>query len=97
MTPPPQYPRIPYLWAPPGHRGRDRVIPVGDVAAWFEQPVVAEEKLDGANVTLWSEEGRIQVASRAGAGAMDRGGQLGRLRAWVAEREGSLGPLVADG
>lgn len=96
MTPP-QYPRIPYLWAPPGHPRRDRVIPAGDVAAWFEQPVVVEEKLDGANVTLWSEEGRIQVASRGGAGAMDRGGQLGRLRAWVAERESSLRPLVDDG
>lgn len=97
MTAPPPYPRIPYLRAPEGLAGRDRVVPPGDVVTWFDRPVVVEEKLDGANVTLWSEDGRTQVASRGGVGAMDRGRQLGRLRGWAAEHDEAIGRLVTDG
>jgi hypothetical protein len=56
--------------------------------------VPVEEKLDGANVSLWFDEGRLRVATRGGADAMDRAGQLGRLRAWGAERHGSLVELL---
>ena len=90
MTPPPPYPRTPYLWAPPARVGDDRVVPANEVASWLHRLVLVEEKLDGANVSLWLENGRIEVASRGGPGAMDRGGQLGRLRAWAAERDEPL-------
>lgn len=96
MRPPP-YPRTPYLLAPVHSSGSDRVVPSADVSGWLRTPVLVEEKLDGANVSLWLEEGQIQVASRGGVGAMDRAGQLGRLRAWAAKRSGCLATLLADG
>jgi hypothetical protein len=63
----------------------------------LSDPVVVEEKLDGANVSLWLDAGRVRVASRGGVDAMDRASQLGRLRAWVAERHSGLTTLLADG
>ncbi len=96
MTPPP-YPRTPYLVAPAQPSGSDRVLPATEVAGWCRTPVLVEEKLDGANVSLWLEQGQIQVATRGGTGAMDRAGQLGRLRAWAAENAGRVTTLLADG
>lgn len=96
MTPPP-YPRTPYLVAPAQLSGSDRVLSATEVPGWFRTPVLVEEKLDGANVSLWLEQGQIQVATRGGAGAMDRAGQLGRLRAWAAENAGRVTTLLADG
>ncbi len=96
MTPP-AYPRIPYLVAPRELSSSDRVVPAADVKSWFMTPVHVEEKLDGANVSLWLDEQQVRVASRGGVGAMDRARQLGRLRAWAAERSDRLAALLADG
>jgi hypothetical protein len=60
----------------------------------LQRPAVVEEKLDGANVAIWLDDGRIQVALRSGATAMDRAGQRGPLRAWIAERSDSLSVLL---
>jgi RNA ligase len=60
--------------------------------------VRVEEKLDGANISIAvCAHGRLEVASRGGPGATDRGGHLGRVRAWAAERSDALRPLLADG
>jgi hypothetical protein len=67
-----------------------------DLAQWFSSTVVVEEKLDGANVSLWVESGRIHVASRGGPGAADRAGHLGRLRAWSGERNAQLMQLLGE-
>lgn len=96
MTPPP-YPRIPYLWPPHDRSAGDRTLTTEEARAWLRQPVVVEEKLDGANVTVWADDGRIHVAPRGGPGAMDRSRQLGRLRAWCAERDEILRPLLTPG
>lgn len=72
------------------------MLAAADADRWLHEPVVVEEKLDGANVCLWWDAGP-QVASRGGQGTMDRAGQLGRLRAWSAERAGALEVLLADG
>ncbi len=97
VTPPPTYPRTPYLWPPPGREvGDDRLVPPEQIDGWLTTPVLVEEKLDGANVSLWLDDDcRLQVASRGGAGAQDRAGQLGRLRAWAAERDDALRVLLA--
>lgn len=92
---PPPYPRTPHLWPVPGRPSR-LVLSAAEARRWLCEPVVVEEKLDGANVSLWAD-GSVQVASRGGAGAMDRGGQLGRLRAWAAERSADLRELLAGG
>ncbi len=92
---PPPYPRTPHLW-PDAVRPARLVLSAPAVAHWLHEPVVVEEKLDGANVSLWWDDG-VQVASRGGVGSMDRAGQLGRLRAWAAQRAEPLQVLLADG
>lgn len=94
--PPPPYPRTPHLWPDEAHPRR-LVAPAGEVAEWLRSPVVVEEKVDGANVSLWWSDGTTAVASRGGVDAMDRAGQLGRLRAWAAERLPELEVLLAGG
>jgi len=91
MKPPPPYPRMPYLASPPNCEGDDLIVPSPDHDSWLHEPVTVEEKLDGANVALWFDDaGALQVAGRAGVGAMDRSHQLGRLRAWAAEHTPAL-------
>lgn len=94
-SPPPPYPRIPHLVAGRGSTD-DVVLPGPEVAALLGGPVLVEEKVDGANVVLWLDGGRVEVALRAGPGAMDRAGQLGPLRAWAGEYDEEL-RRVLDG
>lgn len=56
--------------------------------------VVVEEKLDGANVVIFEEEGRAECALRSGPGALDRVGQLGPLRAWLSGRSDEIRALL---
>lgn len=59
------YPRTPYLWASGTITQDDRVLAPAAISDWLLHPVVVEEKLDGANVSIWWEHNQIQVASRA--------------------------------
>ncbi|MCA9558378.1 MAG: RNA ligase family protein, partial [Myxococcales bacterium] len=54
-------------------------------------------KIDGANVAIWRERGRLEAMGRGGVGAMDRGRQIGRLRAWLGERHDRLISALAPG
>ena len=90
MWTPPPYPRIPHLFRRAGTTRDDRVLSAGEAANLLHEELVIEEKLDGSNVMIWKEGERIQVAGRAGTGAMDRAGQLGPLRSWAAAHEGAL-------
>lgn len=96
MAPPP-YPRTPYLWASGAITRGDRVLAAAEISNWLLHPVVVEEKLDGANVSIWWERSQLQVASRGGPDAMDRGGQLGPLRSRVNAGYGQLQPLLENG
>jgi hypothetical protein len=95
---PPPYPRIPHLFPTDRASRDDLLVAARDRAAFLDEPVIVEEKLDGANVALWlGHHGRVEVATRGGSGAIDRAGQLGRLRAWAAERTHALGTLLDGG
>lgn len=93
MNEPPPYPRIPHL-VPGRGSSDDRVLPPKKVHALLTRPTLVEEKLDGANVVVWLDDGRVQCALRSGVGAQDRGRQLGPLRAWLAERSHRLRDLL---
>lgn len=97
MNFPPKYPRTPYLWGHASMSSEDAILAPEQTQEWFSSPVLVEEKVDGANVTIFQDDhGMLQVASRGGVGASDRGQQLGRLRAWVAERTVALMEVTAD-
>jgi hypothetical protein len=76
--------------------GDDIALSEAQTAAWLRRPVEIEEKLDGANVSIWAEGSRLQVAGRGGVGGMDRAGQLGPLRAWAAARHAELTRAIGD-
>ena len=83
MIPPP-YPRIPHLIGGRGSRD-DLVLTDREVDSLLHDQVVVEEKLDGANVTVFSDgTGLPQIALRGGTDSADRAGQRGPLRAWAA-------------
>ncbi|MBW3642893.1 MAG: RNA ligase family protein [Actinobacteria bacterium] len=67
-----------------------------EVDALLSAPVSVEEKLDGANVVVWMEADRVECALRSGPGAMDRAGQLGPLRAWLAQHDDAVRRLLVD-
>jgi len=92
---PPAYPRVGHLV--PGRGSRDDVdLDSPSVAVLVGSEVVVEEKLDGANVSLWLEDGVVTCGLRSGPGAMDRAGQLGPLRAWVAQHDQALRQALAE-
>jgi hypothetical protein len=94
MTPPP-YPRIAHLL--PGRGTRDDLeLSVSERHVFLQRPVVVEEKLDGANVALWWQDGWIACAGRSGPDGQDRARQLGPLRAWAAEHVDQLRPVLTD-
>lgn len=78
-------------------QGED-AVPPAERDWWLREAVRVEKKLDGANVVLWFDErGALEVATRAGAGGMDRANQLGRLRAWGGEHDERLRMLLDGG
>lgn len=87
---PPTYPRVPHLAGRAGAGAGDVELAARDADALLLRPVLVEEKLDGANVTLWVDDGIPRVATRGGAGAADRAGILGPVRAWATQRADEL-------
>jgi hypothetical protein len=96
MTAPPAYPRVAHLVPGRGTRD-DLMLSPAEVTDFLAQPVVVEEKLDGANVVVWMEADQVTCALRSGPGAMDRAGQLGPLRAWLAQHDEPLRSVLAGG
>ncbi len=94
MSPPP-FPRVGPLVAGRGG-GDDVMLDAGAVQPLVAGEVVVEEKLDGANVSLWMEDGLVACGLRSGPGAVDRAGQLGPLRAWIAQHDEVLSQALAD-
>src|SRR5207244_11665666 len=95
MNAPPPYPRMPHLVPGRGTRD-DRVLGDADCKLILSRPVLVEEKLDGANVAVWLEGGRVECALRSGLGGQDRARQLGPLRAWLAPRNDELVELLVE-
>lgn len=96
MNGPLPYPRVPHLADGRGDDD-DRVLAPAETEVLLSRPVAVEEKLDGANVMVWVENGRVVCSLRSGPGSADRAGQIGPLRAWVAERADQLAGLLDDG
>ncbi len=97
MTCPP-YPRVPHLTSGPEVTRDDLVLSKDARERLLSGEIHIEEKLDGANLSFaLDSSGSMEIASRGGPGSMDRGGHLGRARAWAAERSDGLANLLAGG
>ena len=96
VSEPPPYPRIPRL-AAEQDLGDDLVLAPGDAATLLQRLVAVEEKLDGTNVSLWARDRTVAVALRSGSTGMDRGNQLGPLKAWAGEHSDQLLQIMEDG
>lgn len=96
MTHPAPYPRMLHLV---GGRGThdDVVADRRERDELLATDVEVEEKLDGANVMIWKDDGLLHAAGRAGPDSRDRAGQFGALRAWVAASSERLAPLLQAG
>jgi hypothetical protein len=90
MTAPPPYIRVAHL--APGRGSRDDVmLDTNEVDGMLASDVTVEEKLDGANVVVWvGADGRLESELRSGEGSLDRAGQRGPLRAWIAAHEPAI-------
>lgn len=97
MTPLVAYPRIPYLANHVDAGANDAILDAKGALAALAAAERIEEKLDGANVMIWWDDDGPRVASRGGAGAMDRAGQLGPLRAWASKHRDAIRALASDG
>lgn len=94
MTPPP-YPRIPHLFRQPGTERDDRVMPEREARATLAGELLIEEKLDGFNISVASDPAGWPVPyARSGKSSGDRGGQLGRVRAFLTDRADSVRGLL---
>jgi len=96
MIPPPMYPRIPHLVATAGMDPDDLVLGEQGRECLLSHPVIAEEKLDGANMSIWIENDVPRVGTRGGPNTIDRSGQRGRARAWAAEHADELQSALGD-
>ena len=91
------YPRIPHLRWSRGADPGDLILSEKALAECSGRVFTYEEKLDGFNVAfLRNERGGFTPQARSGRTQGDRGGQLGRVRAWAAAHLGSLDTCMED-
>lgn len=85
MNPPP-YPRIPHLRQHAAADADDLVLSPAALEHLSGHVFRYEEKLDGFNIAITADDqGWPQPFARSGKSHGDRGGQLGRIRAWISD------------
>lgn len=92
------FPRIGRLVQAPTCTSNDRVVDASLRGRLLSEPVVVEEKLDGANVSIWLDAyGWPDAALRSGRTRADRGGHLRRIRPWLDHHAARVQELLHDG
>ena len=95
-----KFPHTPHLlWLGEGSPREDKLLSPGEAQAFLETSVVAEEKVDGANLGLSiGPDGRIRAQSRGSYLAPGRShAQWNLLWPWLAQREQSLAATLGRG
>jgi hypothetical protein len=96
VTDPPKYPRVPHVSGGSNATSDDVIWAAAGADPLAGVEVIVEEKLDGANVSIWFDGGMPRVGMRGGADTADRGGLRGRVRAWAAEHAVRLADVLGD-
>lgn len=96
MTPFFRFPHTPHLtWLGKGAPRDDKVLSPTEMAELLAGDIVAEEKLDGANLGLsLAPDGSWRVQNRGEYLQTPYSGQFSRLSAWLAQHEAQLLPLM---
>lgn len=87
-----RFPHTPHLaWLGQGRPRDDKVLSHAEAEAILREPVVVEEKLDGANVGISiATDGTLKLQNRGQYLLPPYGGQFVRLMPWLQAREAAL-------
>jgi ATP-dependent RNA circularization protein (DNA/RNA ligase family) len=87
-----RFPHTPHIvWLGEGIPRDDKELSRAEAEQLLEQPVVVEEKVDGANLGFSvGENGELRAQNRGQYLARPYSGQFSRLNTWLATREGTL-------
>jgi ATP-dependent RNA circularization protein (DNA/RNA ligase family) len=93
-----RFPHTPHIaWLAAGTPRDDKVLSPDEGKALLSQPVVVEEKLDGANMGIsFNSEGVLHVQNRGQYLNKPYGGQFARLDEWLVVREDALFDALGD-
>jgi hypothetical protein len=81
--------------AHPGADVDDRVLPLSRTEALLQTDLIVEEKLDGFNIAIARDAyDWPKPYARSGKTEADRGGQLGRIRAFMGAEQPALDALL---
>lgn len=92
------FPSIPHLaWLGQGTPRGDKVLSATDVERFLAQPLLVEEKVDGANLGIsFDTDGSVQVQNRGGYLLRPWSGQFAKLEAWLSPRLDSLFDMLGN-
>jgi len=91
-----RFPQTPHIaWLGEGAPRDDKLLTDDEIEALLEDPVVAEEKLDGANVGFsLAPDGSLRAQNRGQYLMEPHVGQFSRLPAWVAQYGDELSAVL---
>lgn len=90
-----KFPRTPHLvWLEESSPRGDKLMPAREAGEWLRRPMSVEEKVDGANLGLSLDDGRLRAQSRGHYLDRRAAGQWKPLWRWLAQREGRLRALL---
>lgn len=91
-----RFPQTPHIaWLGEGAPRDDKLLTDDEIDALLEDPVVAEEKLDGANVGFsLAPDGSLRAQNRGQYLMEPHVGQFSRLPAWVAQHGDELSAVL---
>lgn len=93
-----KFPKTPYLlWLSSRSARNDKIMPP-EVETFLNEPIVVEEKVDGANVGISLDDfGKLQVQNRGTFLKAPFRGQWRRLRSWLSHHEPLLRERLSSG
>ena len=89
------FPRIPHIGSESKAARGDKVADAETRRSLLTEPVIVEEKVDGANVSIRFQGPDLVIGTRGGTDTIDRGGVKPRVRAWAWRNHDALRALLA--
>jgi ATP-dependent RNA circularization protein (DNA/RNA ligase family) len=93
-----KFPRTPHVFVLPGLNIRnDKLLSPEEAALFYKNPVIVEEKVDGANIGIsLNKDGELQVQNRGNYIRPGEHPQFDTLWEWIYSRAHLLSDMLAD-